>query len=325
MRIKIIAFLFFFCVFLTACSVLPSEGNAAAREITVNLTYIPNVQFAPFYAAIENHYFEEEGLKPKLVYGNEADLLSLLGADREKFMIASGEQVLLARSQGLPVVEVLDWYKTYPVGVVSLKKAGIQTPQDLKGKKIGLPGLYGASYIGFEALAAAAGLSAEDYQLLSIGYTQVEALVTDQVDAAVVYLANEPVQLKSRGSEVNLLRVEDYLGLVGNGLVTNEKTIQQEGELIRKLIRALLKGIDWVAANPEPAFELCGKYIENLHSADAEIQKQVLAESIKLWRLSSDEKLDPSRWENMQQVLLDLGLMKQPVDLSGAYNDAFLP
>jgi NitT/TauT family transport system substrate-binding protein len=121
---------------LTACNVSQPKDNTALREITLNLTYIPNVQFAPFYVAIENGYFEDEGLIPRLAYGNEADFVSLLGADKEKFMLASGEQVLLARSQGLPIVEVLGWYKDYPVGVVSLKRAGIEnrTAWTLRGK-----------------------------------------------------------------------------------------------------------------------------------------------------------------------------------------------
>ena len=80
---------------LTACSGSKPAQNKELREITLNLTYIPNVQFAPFYVAIENGYFSEAGLNVKLNYGNEADLIALVGSDNQQFMIASGEQVLM--------------------------------------------------------------------------------------------------------------------------------------------------------------------------------------------------------------------------------------
>ena len=54
----------------------------------------------------------------------------------------------------------------------------------------------------------------------------MESLVTDQVDSAVIYLANEPVVLRSQGYDVDVIRVADYLQLVANGLVTNEDHAQ---------------------------------------------------------------------------------------------------
>lgn len=318
---RMIFFVLILCLGLTACK--PSSPEPPITKITLNLTYIPNVQFAPFYVAIEKGYFAKYGLEVSLAYGNEADLVALVGSDNQQFMIASGEQVLLSRAQGLPVISVREWYKDYPVGVASLKTSQISQPADLRGKVIGLPGLYGANYIGFEALAAHAGLSDGDYELRSIGFTQVEALVTEQVDTVVVYLANEPVQLRAHGYEIDVLRVADALSLVGNCLVTNEKSLNDRSELVQGMVSAMDEALAATAADPEMAFEVCQKYVENLE-ADDPIQKQVLLESIKLWQLEPDtSEVEVTRWENMQTVLLDLGLLTRQIEVREAFSDAF--
>ena len=310
---------------LTACTGGKPAPNESLRAITLNLTYIPNVQFAPFYVGIENGYFADAGLNVTLNYGNEADLIALVGSGNQQFMIASGEQVLMGRAQGLPVVTVYNWYKQFPVGVVSLAEKNISTPIDLKGKTIGLPGLYGANYIGFEAFAQNEGLQDSDYTLQSIGFTQVESLVGGIVDAAVIYLANEPSQLRAMGYEINTLRVADSIDLIGNGLVTNESTIKEDPELVRAVLGALLKGIQFTAENPDETYRICAKYVDNLAVADEAVQKQVLAESIKLWDVYPTNENHSVRWENMQSVLLKLGLMSQSVDLKGVYDDSYLP
>ncbi|MGB4595712.1 MAG: ABC transporter substrate-binding protein [Anaerolineaceae bacterium] len=318
---KIILLLCSLLLLLTACQ---RQASTELKEITLNLTYIPNIQFAPIYVAIDKGYFAEHGLKVSLNYGNEADFVALVGSNNQQFVVASGEQVLLSRAQGLPVVDVLNWYKDYPVGVAALKESGISTVADLKGKTIGLPGLYGANYIGFEALARQAGLKESDYSLSSIGFTQVEALVNKQVDAVVIYLANEPVQLRARGYNINVLRTADAIQLVGNGLVTNEKTIAENPKLVQAMVDALYAGIIETAHDPQAAFEISNKYIENLDSSSSTIQMAVLTESIKLWQTDKETTGVSQRWENMQTVLLDIGLLKQSIDTNKAWTDDFV-
>ncbi len=310
---------------LAACSpVQPSEPEALTK-IRLPVGYIPNIQFAPFYVAMEKGYFQEAGLQVELDYSFETDAVALVGAGELPFAVVSGEQVLLGRGQGLPVVYVMSWYQEYPVGVVAFAEKGIQKISDLAGKKVGIPGLYGASYIGFRALLEAGGLAESDVTLDAIGFNQVEALVAGQEDAGVIYVANEPVQLESQGYDISVLRVADAMELVGNGLITNETQMKQDPELVNKMVAATMKGIADTMKNPQEAYEISKKYVEGLDTADRNVQLEILETSIGLY--GNIEELGISRrsaWENMQEILLKMNLLKNDLDLDKAFTNQYI-
>jgi NitT/TauT family transport system substrate-binding protein len=321
---KKIALLILVIFLLSGCVPAASPTPAALVKIRLPVGYIPNVQFAALYVAMDKGFYRQAGLDVTLDYSMETDGVTLVGANTLQFAIASGEQVLLGRSQGLPVTYTLCWYQQYPVGVAAGTQAGIKTPADLKGKKIGIPGLYGASYIGFQALLQAAGLKESDVTLDSIGYNQVEAMLAGREQAIVIYVPNEPVQLQARGFPVDVIRVADYLQLVGNGLITNETTIQNNPDLVRSMTQATLRGIQYALANPDEAFQITMKYVEGLKTDPSSVDRQVLDASMKLWQGSPLGRSDAKAWENMQSILLKMGLIKQSMDLSKAYTNEFV-
>jgi NitT/TauT family transport system substrate-binding protein len=285
--------------------------------------FIPNVQFTPVYVAMEKGYFSDEGIEVELDYGMENDLLLLAGTDEMQFVIGSGEQIILARSQDLPVVYVANWYRRFPVAVASLKP--LNSPQDLIGMDVGLPGLYGASYIGWQALASAAGIAPAEVNLVSIGYTQVESLATEQVDAAVVYAMNTPVQLRQQGYEVNLLHVADYIDFVSNGLITNEKTIAEQPELVRSMVRALLRGLSDTLADPDAAFEVCLKYVPEIDDESAPLQRAVLEESLNFWQTDVLGRSDPEAWAASVAFMHQIGQIDAEMDPATMFTNDFVP
>lgn len=315
-RFRILIGILLFTVITSACK--------PKSSIWLPMGYIPSVQQAPFYVAVGKGYFRQAGIEIGFDYSYETDGIALVGANKHQFSVASGEQVLLARAQGIPVVYVMAWYKDFPVAVAAKSEQGIQTPQDLRGKKIGLPGLFGASYIGLRALLNAGGLQESDVTLDSIGYNQVEALAADREQAVVVYAANEPIALRSQGYTLDVLLVSDYVQLASNGLITNETTIANNPDLVRKMVQAILHGMTDAAADPDEAYEICTKYVETLTQADSAVQKEVLATSIEFWKLDPPGWSDPAAWENMQKVLLDMNLLTQEQDLSKAYTNDFV-
>ena len=323
---KLVMIMLGLAIALSACGSSTSTKEAGAlTKISLPMGYIPNIQFAPFYVAVEKDYFKDAGIEIEFDYKFETDGVVLVGAGELPFAVVSGEQVLLARSKGLPVTYVAAWYQQYPVSVVAKSELGIVIPQDLKGKKIGLPGLFGANYVGLRALLNAAKLSESDVTLDTIGFNQVETMAAGQQDIVVGYTANEPIQLRARGIAVTELRVADYAQLAANGLLASEKVITENPELVRAFVGAFLKGLKDTLDNPDEAFTLSGKYIPNFSDLDATVQKQVLTTSIEQWQATRLGYSDPQAWENMQNVLLDMGLLTEKLDLSKAFTNEFIP
>jgi len=310
---------------VTGCS---STGSAtpmpspAPTKVKLAMGFIPNVQFAPFYVALNQGYFADENLEIEFDYGMETDLLNLVGTDALQFAVASGDQVILARGQGLPVVYVMTYFHRFPVAVASLDLP-IEEPRDLIGHTVGIPAP-GASYNGWLALLYATGIEEEEIPTEFIGYTQVASLTEGRIDAAVVYGANEPVQLRQAGYDPYLIYVADYINLVSNGLITNEKTIAEQPELVGRLVRAVIRGIEYTIDHPEEAFDICLQHVPEAGGENREIQMAVLEESIKFWESDRLGYSDPEAWKTSEEFMVEVGLAEAATATGEMFTNQFI-
>lgn len=352
---------------------VPMNGAAAQDdlpELTLFMGFIPNIQFAPVYVALAKGYFAEEaGVQVRLEYGDENIGIERIAAGELDFGLMSGEQVILARAGGRPLVYVFEWYQQYPVALATPATTGIMTVADLAGQTVGVPGRFGASYIGLRGLLAANGMSETDIQLEEIGYNAAPLLCTGRVSAAVVYAANEPVQIREQCGDVTVITISDQVDLVANGLITNETSVAENPDLVAGMTRALALGLADVLADPDEALRISRQYVETLPAGgsyqsitltaaavadvlaeaaandglsaaeaaelaallaaplnpDEVIQMQVLANSMALWDAPRLGETDPASWETTMTVLVEAGFLPEPLDLTGAYTNEFLP
>ncbi|MCB8935366.1 MAG: ABC transporter substrate-binding protein [Candidatus Promineofilum sp.] len=318
-RILIILF-----VILTAALVACGAPEAAPDELTtlrLPMGYIADPQYAPFYVAVERGYFADEGLALEFDYSFETDGIALVGAGELPLAVASGEQVILARAQGLPVVYVMQWWQRYPIAIASKSTAGIKTPADLVGRNVGVPGFFGASYVGLVGLLSANGLTLDDIDANDIGFNQVESLVTGQSEAVVVYVNNEPVQLRQRGEDIDVIAVADSIDLVANGILTNEQTIAENPELVQRFLNAFMHGLRDTLADPDAAYEISKKYVEGLDDS----RRGVLEASLPLWQADQLGRTNPAAWQQTQDILIEMGLLSAPLpDLAATFTNDFV-
>jgi NitT/TauT family transport system substrate-binding protein len=216
---------------------------------------------------------------------------------------------------------VMEWFQRFPIAIISKAGAGIERPQDLAGRQVGLPGFFGASYVGYAGLLEAAGLSQEDVNADDIGFTQVEALLADQAEAVVGYANNEPLQLAALGEAINVIYVADSVDMVANGLITNEAFMAQEPETVRGFVRATLRGLADTLADPAAAFEISKEYVEGLDDE----RYSVLEASLPLWAAEQPGYSELASWQRTEDALLAIGFLDGPLDdLESAFSNEFV-
>ena len=306
-----------------------SQTNSPAKEaIKIGVGFVPNVQFTPFYVGIEKGFYADEGLDVSLDYGYENDYLKLVGTNQMQFMVGSGDQVIIGRAQGLPVRYVMNWYTRYPVVLFAKRDAGITKPVDLKGKTIGIPGPYGATYVAYRGILQAGGLTEQDVKTESIGFSQAAAVSADKVDAAMDYGVNGPIILAQQGISTTQIALDEYLHVPSNGLVTNETTLQNRPDLVRKVVRATLKAVQYTLDHPDEAFEIALKTVPEAGGANRAVNRAVFDAVLAYW--APLPQLKPGEttladWQSAAAFVHQIGLADSVPPAAELFTNEYLP
>ena len=306
------------CAFLLGSA----QAQSAPRTVNIGLGYIPNVQFTPFYVADRLGYFKAEGLNVKYQHGYVSELMPLLLQGKLDFVVGDPEDAIFARVQGADINYVMAVYQKVPVTVFSLPGKNIGAVADLKGKTVGIPGPFGSSYFALGALLDSAKLKESDIKLASIGFTQLDAVRSGKVDAAVGYVNNEVVQLAASGIRANTLDVTAAYPMVGVGMMTQRKTLS--ADLAKKVVRAVQRGLKFTVSSPAQAFKVAqpvfgagGGGLDVLRASVPLIQSAVTAANGLGYS-------DPAAWSKAVAYLQKAGKVPASFKASDFYSNALI-
>ena len=290
-------------------------GSSGGEALTVGLTFIPNVQFSPFYVAESEGLFKDAGLNLVIRHhGTQEGLFTALQTGEEHIVFASSDEAMVAAASDLPGLRTFaTCYQRYP-GVL-LGSETVTGMKDLAGHSIGVPGGYGSSW--FTALAALklAGLKQEDVEVQPIGWTQVAALTTGKTDAVVGFRNNEAVQLTAAGAPFHQIEVIDPAApqLVGPGLVPMAGTVPETQ--LKAIVDAVLEADRRIVSDPELALNATERHVPTLADAEQRTQAtRVLEATVELWAKPGEQislGVNVDDFTRMGEFLTEVGIIRQ--------------
>ena len=301
----------------------------AADDVTLQLKWVTQAQFAGYYVALEKGFYDEEGLDVTVLPGGPdiapPQVLAGGGADA---MLNWMPSALAAREKGLPVVNIAQPFKSSGMMLTCRKDAGIETTDDFKGKTLGVwffgnefPFLSWMSKLELPTEGGEDGVT-----VLKQGFN-VDPLLQNQAACVSTMTYNEYWQVIDAGltpDDLNVFKYEEQgVATLEDGLYALEENLADpafEDKMVR-FVRASMKGWKYAEENPDEAAEIV---LDNDASGaqTEEHQKRMMGEVAKL-TAGSNGALDEADYERTVQSLLSGG--SDPVitvEPSGAWTHA---
>jgi NitT/TauT family transport system substrate-binding protein len=290
----------------------------AGDAVTVRLKWFHQAQFAGFYVAQDKGYYKAAGLDVNIQPGGpDFPAVQMVTGGNEQFGVTGADQILIARSKGVPVVALAVIYRRNPFVLFSLAKSGIKTPADYIGKKVGVK-IGGNEELIYRAVLDKAEIDKSKLTEIPVKF-DMSPLLAGAVDVWPGYLINEVIAAKEKGFDVNIVYPSDLgIDLYADTLFTTEAMLKDKPDVVRNFVAATLKGWDTAMAAPEDAAKITVKYGDKL-TFDHELA--MVKASAPL--LKPDSKpvgyMDEAGWTSAQKLLIAAGFQKQPIDVTKAF------
>ena len=318
---KISKFLFglvFILLFTTACQ----EPAPPMDEVSLQLKWIHQAQFAGYYVAKEMGFYEEQNIDLTILPGgigiDSLDELSIGNAD---IAVAAPEQVIIQSETGKPFKAVAVIFQHNPFVLISLADSDVQTLQDFPGHSIAVANVDGR--IQYDLMMKKAELDINSLEEVDFDF-DYQSFYDGEVDILPVFAAGSYLDVIKTGVEVNQFWPDDYgVHWYSDTIVVPQELIESDPELVERFLRATFKGMEYMIAHPDEAIEMTMKYAE---VQDVEVQEAMLLASIPLIYTSEPRIgwMEEEKWFGMREDLFEMQQISILVPMKDVYTMQFL-
>ena len=305
-------------------------GDDEPERVSVSLAldWYPNSNHAGIYEAVRQGYFDEEGLDVNIYTPSDpSTILQTVGAGRDEFGINYQPDLLQARSEGIPVVAVTGIVQHPLNSIMTLTASGLTRPGDLRGKKIGHPGILSNEGM-LETMLNFDGVDIEDVEMVNVGFDLVPALLGGRVDAVVgAYWTHESILIELEGHEVTVMRMEewgvpDFYELV---VVASEDTIANRSDVVQRFVNALSRGFESAIENPQKSIDALLEAADE-GTVNEELERQGVDLLAPLWTEGAPSFgwQEAERWTTLSAWMKGRGLVNADLDPNSAFTNEFV-
>lgn len=324
---RIACLIWILALLITVVACERQQEKRALDEVTVQLKWVHQAQFAGIYVAQEKGYYNQEGIQVNFLEGGQGiDNAQVVTSGRAQFAVTTPEDVLISRSRGAPLQAIAAIYRRSAVVFLAMADSHITRPQDFPGKTVASGGEGGAVRdFEFQFLALVKKLGLDISKIKIVPYdSKYTAFIKGDVEVTAAFSTGGLIFLRQEGLKLNLIWPGDYgIHFYSDTLVTADETIKEKSGLVTRFLRATLKGWQDAIQNYEEAVAITLKYAR---AKDPQFQTAMMEGLLPLVHTGEDQIgwMKPDVWQEMYDILLEEKILNAPFEVNQAYTMRFL-
>jgi NitT/TauT family transport system substrate-binding protein len=253
------------------------------------------------------------------------DVAKQVGAGNAVIGGAIGDTPIIARAQGIPVKVVAVMGSGSLMQLVSHKDEHIESPRELKGKTVTVLAYTDTTYYALLGMLSKVGLTKNDVNIQAAGPAGVWQQFAAKKASAMAGTPDWTVNAMEAGATVDVLPADVYFKSMAQGILASDDTIQKNPQLIQKLVRATIKGMKDIMADPKAASIAYANHVTVHKGKEASIQK--MFEGYNKYVYAGQKvpgQMDEQRLADLQKFYVANGVVPTAAPLKELYTNQFV-